>query len=224
MTRNESVIETVVFDMDGVIIDSEPVWQQVRVDLVGEHGGTWTDRDGDATRGLASEVWASRIAEHLGSKVTPDEVFAEVLRRMVVSYQENLPLFPGAVETINTLALDYPVAVASGSPNVLIDVVLAESGLDQVFAAVGYGDETPRGKPAPDIYLGVLSRLGIAPSRSVGVEDSEAGLTAVVTAGMHPIAVIAPDYTPPPELLARTALQINSLSELTADLIASIGI
>lgn len=159
------MIEAVVFDMDGVIIDSEPVWQQVRVDLIGERGGVWTERDGDDTRGRSSEVWSARISERLGGALSPQEVFDEVLERMVTSYESRLPLFPRVVEAIERIAANYTVAVASGSPNVLIDLVLEKSNLHRAAAAVGYGDRVPAGKPAPDIYLDVLERLGVDPTR-----------------------------------------------------------
>jgi HAD superfamily hydrolase (TIGR01509 family) len=216
------MIEAVVFDMDGVIIDSEPVWQQVRVDLIGERGGVWTDRDGDDTRGRSSEVWSARISERLGGSLTPAEVFEEVLERMAALYERELPLFPGAVEAIERIAAGYTVAVASGSPNVLIDLVLDRSGLDGVAAAVGYGDEVPAGKPAPDIYLDVLARLGVGPTRAVGVEDSESGLMSVQSAGMHSIAVVSSDYQLSEEVLGRTAGRIESLDELTVAMIDAI--
>jgi HAD superfamily hydrolase (TIGR01509 family) len=216
------MIEAVVFDMDGVIVDSEPVWQQARIDLIGEHGRVWTGRDGDDTRGRASEVWANRLSERLESAMTPQEVFAEILQRMVARYEERLPLFAGAVDAIQRVANAYTVAVASGSPNVLIDLVLSKSGLDQVTAAVGYGDEMPRGKPAPDVYLDVLNRLDVDPSRSVGVEDSESGLMSVQAAGMHSMTVVSPEYRLSGDVLGPTALQIERLEELTVPMIAAI--
>lgn len=216
------MIEAVVFDMDGVIVDSEPVWQEARIDLIGEHGGVWTERDGDDTRGRASEVWANSISERLEGALTPEEVFAEILQRMVARYEERLPVFAGAVEAIQGVADAYTVAVASGSPNVLIDLVLEKSGLDQVAAAVGYGDEMPRGKPAPDVYLDVLNRLDVDSSRSVGVEDSESGLMSVQAAGMHSIAVVSPEYRLSGDVLGPTALQIERLEDLTVPMIAAI--
>lgn len=217
------MIEAVVFDMDGVIIDSEPVWQQVRVDLIGERGGVWTDRDGDDTRGRSSEVWSARVSERLGGALSPEEVFDEVLERMAASYQERLPLFPGAVEAIERIAAKFTVAVASGSPNALIDLVLDKSGLRAVASAVGYGDRVPSGKPAPDIYLDVLERMGVDPTRAVGVEDSESGLRSVQTAGMHSIAVVSSDYRLPEEVLGRTAVHIERLDELTTSMIDDIA-
>lgn len=217
------MIDAVVFDMDGVIIDSEPVWQQVRVDLIGERGGMWTDRDGDDTRGRSSEVWSARISERLGGALSPEEVFDEVLERMATSYESSLPLFPGAVRAIERIAANYTVAVASGSPNVLIDLVLEKSNLHRVAAAVGYGDRVPAGKPAPDIYLDVLERLGVEPTRAVGVEDSESGLRSVQSAGMHSIAVVSSDYQLPADVLDRTAVRIERLDDLTASMIDGIA-
>jgi HAD superfamily hydrolase (TIGR01509 family) len=218
------MIEAVIFDMDGVIIDSEPVWQQVRVDMMGERRGVWTARDGDDTRGRSSEVWSARLSERLGGELTPEEVFAHVLERMDASYRASLPLFPGAVGAIERIATNYTVAVASGSPNVLIDLVLEQSGLDRVAVAVGYGDEMPNGKPAPDIYLDVLDRLGVDPSRAVGVEDSESGLESVQAAGMHSIALVSPGYQLSGDVLGRTTVQIERLEELTVSMIDQIAI
>jgi HAD superfamily hydrolase (TIGR01509 family) len=216
------MIEAVVFDMDGVIVDSEPVWQQVRVDLIRERGGVWTEGDGDDTRGRSSEVWSTRISERLGGTLTPQQVFTQVLERMAASYRAHLPLFPGAVEAIERIATSYTVAVASGSPKVLIDLVLEESGLHRVAAAVGYGDEVPSGKPAPDVYLDVLGRLGVDPSRAVGVEDSESGLESVQSAGMHSIALVSPGYQVSQDVLGRTAGQIERLDQLTVSMIDEI--
>lgn len=209
------MIEAVVFDMDGVIIDSEPVWQQVRVDLVTEHGAVWTDADGDAVRGSESEFWATMVSQRLAGALTPDEVFEEIMRRMVNVYEEHLPLFPGSVEAIERVGSRYRVAVASGSPRMLVDLVLAGSGLDRIAEAVGYGDEVARGKPAPDVYLDVLSRMDVAPANAIGVEDSVAGLTSLLAAGMRAIAVVSPDYELPPEILARTEARLEALADLT---------
>lgn len=218
------MIDAVVFDMDGVIVDSEPVWQQVRVDLIGEHRGVWTERDGDDTRGRSSEVWSTRISERLGGSLPPAEVFEQVLQRMADSYERHLPLFPGAVDAIERIAAGYTVAVASGSPNALVDIVLERSGLRGVVAAVGYGDEVPAGKPEPDIYLDVLTRLGVEPAKAVGVEDSESGLLSVQAAGMHSIALVSLDYELPDEVLDRTSFQIESLEELTLSMIDAIDL
>lgn len=218
------MVRAVVFDMDGVIIDSEPVWQEVRVAFVGEYGEEWSQADGEACRGRESEVWSAMISDRIGNALGADEVFTEILSRMVDSYDRELPLFPGAVETIERVAGEYRVAVASGSPNVLIDVVLRRSGLDRVCSAVGYGDEVPRGKPAPDVYLNVLEQLDVPPRDAVGVEDSEAGLRAVLAAGMQAIAILSPDYVLPDEMLARTAVRLASLPELTLSTLEQLGV
>lgn len=215
------MIEAVVFDMDGVIVDSEPVWQEARVDLVMAHGREWTNEDGDACRGRSSQEWSTRLSGRIDGALSPPAVFDEVLQRMISSYNAGLPLFPGAVEAIEEVATKYPVAVASGSPRDLIDLVLERSGLRRILSDVGYGDEAKRGKPAPDVYLGVLSRLGLSPSRSVGVEDSESGLRSVLSAGMEAVAVVSPDYQLPEDLVASTALQVGRLSDLSLPVLES---
>lgn len=217
-----TTIEAVVFGMDGVIVDSEPVWQSVRVDLVSDLGGVWTAADGDECRGRPPDVWSRLIANRVQEAMTPDEVFAEVLNRMVSAYEQQLPLFPGAVEAISSIATRYTVAVASGSPNELIDTVLRESGLDSICAAVGYGDQVEEGKPAPDIYLEVLRRLDVQPQYALGVEDSIAGLTSVQTAGMHSVAVVTPECPLPEDVVRQTAIQISQLAHLTAQMIEAI--
>lgn len=216
------MIEAVVFDMDGVIVDSEPVWQRVRVDLMDEHGAEWTGADGDGCRGVASAVWSSRMAARLDAAMSAEDVFSNVLERMVVAYAHRLPLFPGAVEAIERIATRYTVAVASGSPRELVDFVLDGSGLTRLCAAVAYGDEVRRGKPAPDIYIDVLEKIHVAPSHAVGVEDSESGLRSLHAAGMQSIAVVAPDYALPPDILALTAATIDGLGDLTLSVIDAI--
>lgn len=217
------MIEAVVFDMDGVIVDSEPVWQEVREDLVHSHGSDWTKEDGDSCRGVSSDVWSTRISDRLGGALTPGEVFADVIGRMSSAYEAAVPFFPGAVEAMERIAMEYRIAIASGSPNVLIDLVVAHSGLQDRFAAVGYGDEVDRGKPSPDIYLRVLERMGVRSSDAVGVEDSLAGLRSVRAAGMHAVAVASPGYRLPADLIEQTALQLPSLADLTVPMIASIN-
>lgn len=217
------MIEAVVFDMDGVIIDSEPIWQRVRARLVDEHGGVWTTEDGDRCRGLASGNWSARMAQRLDQRLAAAEIFDLTLQGMVAEYEAELPTFPGAIETVELIASEYAVAVASGSPRALIDVVLHQSGLDRVCEAVGYGDEAERGKPAPDIYLDVVRRLGVEPASAVGVEDSESGLTAVQSAGMHSVAVVSPNYVLSNTVLGRAVLVLQSLSELTPGMIRSLG-
>jgi mannitol-1-/sugar-/sorbitol-6-/2-deoxyglucose-6-phosphatase len=142
---------------------------------------------------------------------------------MATSYERYLPLFHGAVDAIERIANHYTVAVASGSPNRLIDLVLENSGLHRVAKAVGYGDEMPAGKPAPDIYLAVLEQLGVDPDHAVGVEDSESGLQSVQTAGMHSIAVVSPEYQLSGDVLARTSLQVENLDQLTVSMISGIA-
>lgn len=215
------MIEAVVFDMDGVIVDSEPVWQEVRVALVSDYDRVWTDQDGDACRGRSSEEWSARISERIEEKLSPDEVFAEVLNRMLSAYEATLPLFPGAVDAIYQVATGYPVAVASGSPSPLIGLVLERSSLREVCSAVGYGDEVEHGKPAPDVYLDVLGRMGASPSSAIGVEDSESGLRSVLSAGMHAVAVVSADYRLPDDLVERTVLQLRSLGDLTLPILES---
>lgn len=216
------MIDVVVFDMDGVIIDSEPVWQEVREKFVHAHGSVWTQEDGDSCRGVSSQAWSTYISERLDGELTPQEVFLGIIEQMASVYDTAVPFFSGAVEAIERIASRYTIAVASGSPNELIDLVIANSGLQDLIGAVGYGDEVVHGKPEPEIYMGVLERLRVEPSSAVGVEDSLAGLRSVLAAGMYPIAIVSPDYQLPDELVERAVLQVPSLADLTVAMIDSV--
>src|ERR1700719_3934245 len=110
------MIEAVVFDLDGVLIDSEPVWEQVRRQLVAEHGGHWAPEAQQRMMGMSTGEWATYLSEDLGVGLPPDTVAALVTERMAARYAERLPLMPGAVEAVRGLAVRWPLALASASP------------------------------------------------------------------------------------------------------------
>jgi HAD superfamily hydrolase (TIGR01509 family) len=217
------VIRTVVFDMDGVIIDSEPVWQTARAAVADAIEREWSDADSDRCRGLSSSAWSEQMAARFGHTLSAETIYDLVIERMVAIYDRDLPVFPGAVEAIERIADRYDVAIASGSPRALIDLALDRTGLRRRCVAVGYGDEVERGKPAPDIYLDVMRTIGAAPSHSVGIEDSINGLRSVQAAGMHSVAVTTPGYQLPDDILAKTAAQVDHLADLHVSVIEAIG-
>jgi HAD superfamily hydrolase (TIGR01509 family) len=212
-------IEAVVFDLDGVLIDSEPVWAEVRRELTVANGGVWAPGAQEAMMGMSSLEWASFMRGQLGVRLAPEAILDGVLARMLERYRGSLPLLPGATATVRRLAARWPLGLASSANRPLIDLVLAEAGLTGCFAVTLSTEEVGRGKPAPDVYLEAARRLGAAPERCAGVEDSTNGLWALHRAGMRVIAVPNPTYPPDPEALALAHAVLRNLSELTVEVV-----
>jgi HAD superfamily hydrolase (TIGR01509 family) len=217
------VIEAVVFDLDGVLVDSEPVWEQVRRQVVAAHGGRWAPDAQQRLMGMSTGEWARYLSHDLGTGLTPGEVAAQVIGQMGASYREQVPFLPGAVAAVRRLAARWPLGLASSSPPVLIDTVLDSAGLRECFAAVMSTEQVPHGKPAPDIYLAVTGRLGRAPQRCAAVEDSANGLRSAAAAGLHVIAVPHPQYPPGPAALAEAGLVLAGLDELTVQAVSELA-
>jgi HAD superfamily hydrolase (TIGR01509 family) len=171
--------------------------------------------------GMSSVEWSRYLHETAGVPDEPEQINAEVVRRMLEAYRGHLPLVPGAVEAVERLAARFPLAVASSSNRPLIDAVLEIAGIAQYFKATVSSEEVPRGKPAPDVYLEAARRLGVAPERCAAVEDSHGGIRAAKAAGMFVIAFPNPTYPPDEESLAQADVVIRSLDELTPELVAS---
>jgi HAD superfamily hydrolase (TIGR01509 family) len=209
------MIEAVVFDLDGVLIDSEPVWEEVRRGLVAERGGHWAPDAQRRLMGMSTQEWARYLSEDLGVGLPPGEVAALVVDRMAARYKERIPFLPGAVDAVHRLAAGWPLGLASSAPAVLIETVLQAAGLRSYFKVTMSTEQVPHGKPAPDIYLTVTARLGVPPSSSAAVEDSSNGLRSAAAAGLHVIAIPHPKYPPDPDALALASLVLSDLDGLT---------
>jgi HAD superfamily hydrolase (TIGR01509 family) len=211
------VIEAVVFDLDGVIVDSEHVWDDVRQDLAEERGGSWHDQASRDMMGMSSPEWSRYMHDVIGLSEPPEEINAEVVRRLEALYREEIPLLPGAVEAVQSLAARWPLGLASSSNRELIDLVLETSGLGRHFKATVSSEEVPRGKPAPDVYLEAARRLGVDPARCAAVEDSENGIRSAKSSGMHVIAIPNPQYPPADDALAVADVVLPSTAALTPE-------
>jgi HAD superfamily hydrolase (TIGR01509 family) len=211
------VIEAVVFDLDGIIVDSEHVWDDVRRELAADRGGRWHDRASRDMMGMSSVEWSVYMRDVVGLGESPAEINAEVVRRMEAVYRERLPLIPGAVEAVERLAARWPLGLASSSNRELIDLVLEVSGLDRLFGVTVSSEEVARGKPAPDVYLEAAGRLGAAPGRCAAVEDSEAGIRSARAAGMRVLVVPNPHFPPGDEALAEADVVLDAVSGLTPE-------
>jgi HAD superfamily hydrolase (TIGR01509 family) len=213
------VIEAVVFDLDGVIIDTEEVWEDVRRGYVAEHGRSFQPDSQDRMMGMSTGEWSRHLAEDVGVPRTPEQVAADVLNRMAARYRDALPLIPGAVETVRRLGERYVLALASSSARILIDQVLATARLTGAFQVTLSTEEVARGKPAPDVYLAAVAKLGLTPAVCAAVEDSSNGLRAAGAAGLAVVAVPHGVYPPAPDALALAGLVVRDLGELTAEAI-----
>ena len=217
------MIEAVVFDLDGVLVQTEEIWDEVRETLVHERGGRYDGAAQRAMMGMSSLEWSHYMHEELGLEETPEEISAEVVRRMLRRYDERLPLIEGAVEAVERIAARWPLAVASSSNRELIDAVLDGSGLGRHFRATVSSEEVPRGKPSPDVYLEAARRVGVPAERCAAVEDSHSGIRSAKAARMLVAAIPNRTYAPDEDALAEADVVLESLAELTPDALAGVG-
>jgi len=214
------VTEAVVFDLDGVLIASEEVWDAVRARYVGERGGRYDAGVQRAMMGMSSGEWSAYLHDQAGVPDEPGEINAEIVRRMLAAYRERLPLLPGAVDTVRWTAARFPLALASSSNREIIDEVLRLAAIAACFRVTVSSEEVARGKPAPDVYLEAARRLGVEAHRCAAVEDSHAGIRSAKTAGMRVVAIPNPSYPPDGEALAAADVAIGTLGELTVEVLA----
>ncbi len=214
-------ITAVVFDLDGVLIQSEEVWDEVREAFVRERGGRYDAEVQRAMMGMSSTEWSAYLHETAGVPDSPAEINAEVVRRMLAAYDAHLPLIPSACDAVERLAAEFALAVASSSNRPLIDAVLEVAGIARHFAATVSSEEVPRGKPAPDVYLEAARRLGVDAGACAAIEDSHGGIRSAKDAGMRVIAIPNPTYPPDEESLSLADATLRSLDELTREKITS---
>lgn len=218
-----SIIQAVVFDMDGVLIDSEVIWRRVREVYAAEVGRRWTQDDQESMMGCSTPDWSERMRERLGlNDFSAAELALEIKRRVLAAFELDLQVRPGAAQALATLGRSWPLALASGSPRELVECAMARTGFGPCFRSILCGDDVAQGKPHPEIYLRSLERLGAAPSSSVGIEDSGNGLRALRAAGMWAIAAPCPEFPLPPEIRALAHAEVASLNALTPGLVAGL--
>lgn len=205
-------MDAVIFDLDGVLVDSERIWDEVRRAVVAEHGGTWRAEATRAQQGMSTPEWARYLVEELGARLTPPEIATIVVKRMAARYAEQPPLIDGAVDVVRQVAKRWPVAIASSSPVILIKGFLDVTGLP-VGAAVS-SEQVGAGKPAPDVYLRAAELLGVAPSECAAVEDTTNGLRSALAAGMAVYAVPNPHFPPDPEVLKQATAVVAKITDL----------
>jgi HAD superfamily hydrolase (TIGR01509 family) len=214
-----SAIQAVVFDLDGVLVDSEHVWDDVREELARERGGRWHDRAQADMMGMSSPEWSRYMHDVIGLDESREQINDEVVRRLLARYAVELPMIEGAMEAVERLAGSFRLAVASSSNRTVIDAVLGESGLERFFEATVSSEEVLHGKPAPDVFLETARRLGVAPRACATIEDSANGIRAAHAAGMRVVAIPNRRYPPSPEALELADEVLPALGALTPSMV-----
>jgi HAD superfamily hydrolase (TIGR01509 family) len=209
------MVEAVIFDLDGVLVDSEGVWNDSRQEVALEHGGRWRTGTPRAMMGMSSVEWSAYMHDVLAVELAPAAISAEVSSRLRQLYSERVPLIPGALDAVGRVAADWPLALASSANREIIDLVLELTGLATHFAATVSSEEVPRGKPAPDVYLEAARRIHTEPERCAAIEDSSNGLRSAAAAGMVVLAVPNRAFPPEDDALALAADVLGSIAELT---------
>jgi HAD superfamily hydrolase (TIGR01509 family) len=204
----------VVFDMDGVLVDTEGDWDAARRQVARDAGGRWHP---DATTdmiGMSAPEWSRYMYDELGVDAAPDEINRRVVAQMLERVGSGPPLLPGAAAAVESLAAQWPLAVASSANRPVIEAVLDASGLARFFKVTVSSEEVARGKPAPDVYLAAASLLGVDPASAVAIEDSANGIRSAVRAGMLVVALPNAHYPPDAEALAEADFILGALDEL----------
>jgi HAD superfamily hydrolase (TIGR01509 family) len=217
------VTEAVVFDLDGVLLDSEALWDRARREVASEHGGHWRDDATEAMQGMSSPEWARYLHDALGVQIPPERIIDLVVTRLLDEYNGGLPLLPGAVDAVRRMGASWPLGLASSANRVVIDAVLRIAGLQDAFSITVSSEEVRRGKPAPDVYLEAARRLGFSPGQCVAIEDSANGIRAGIAAGLPVVVVPNREFPPPGPVLDQAALVIDSLDALSVETMAQLG-
>jgi HAD superfamily hydrolase (TIGR01509 family) len=215
--------DAVVFDLDGVIVDSESAWVEAKRELVDRTGGTWKPEATRAMLGMSSPEWSRYLRDELGVQMAVEEINAAVVAAIERHYREALPLLPGAVDAVRQLAARWPLGLASSSNREIIDLVLEQTGLGEAFAVTVSSEEVARGKPAPDVYLEAARRLDVEPGRCVAIEDSSNGLRSAAAAGMGVVAIPNREFPPDPDALPLADAVLGSIEELTPDVVSRLA-
>ncbi len=216
------MISAIIFDLDGLLVDSEPCWDQVRQKVAAEYGQTWNQADQRQVMGVSTDFWADYMIRRLSLAMSQPEVIERVVGEMLSIYHDHIPYLPGAIQAVHLAASLYPTALASGSERSLIEVVVHDAAMLGMFQAVVCTDDLPHGKPAPDVYLEAARQLDVNPELCVCVEDSPKGILAGKAAGMIVIAVPDMRFSPDREVVQQADVILKSLEEFTAELIQSL--
>jgi HAD superfamily hydrolase (TIGR01509 family) len=213
------LIDAVIFDLDGVILDTEELWNEVREGLASERGGQWSEQAQADMMGMSSVEWSRYMHDVVGLSEPPEEISREVVRRMLERYSQRLPIIDGAVDAVQRTAGRWPLGLASSSNRELIDRALEVSGLAPYFRVTVSSEEVESGKPAPDVYLEAARRLEVDPVHAAAIEDSASGIRSAHAAGMYAVAIPNRAFPPPEDVLALADVVLDSLRRLEPEIL-----
>jgi HAD superfamily hydrolase (TIGR01509 family) len=216
-------IGALIFDMDGVLIDSEGLWNEARMQIASENGGRWRENAQRAMMGMSSLEWSRYMHEDLGVAMEPEQISAAVVSRLERLYREQVPVLPGAREAVVACSEVWPLGLASSANRPIIELVLDLTELRDHFEATVSSEEVPRGKPAPDVYIEAARRLSVPPYRCAAVEDSTNGLLSAAAARMRVIAIPNREFPPDEDAISRAALVVDAIQQLTPGLIEELA-
>jgi HAD superfamily hydrolase (TIGR01509 family) len=212
-------IEAVVFDLDGVIVQSEELWDAARRELAAEHGIDWPEGATDAMMGMSSKEWSRYVHDEVGVPDPPEEINRKVLAWVEKRYREKLPWIPGAREAVKRIGAEFPLGLATSSNREIIDIVVEVGGFEDLLKVTVSSEEVESGKPAPDVYLEATRRMGVDPQRTAAVEDSTNGLLAAKAAGMRVIAIPNDAHPPAEKGLAAADVVLSSIEDLNTGVV-----
>jgi HAD superfamily hydrolase (TIGR01509 family) len=213
-----TVVDAVIFDLDGVLVDSETVWDECRRSVVARHGGSWRADATDAMMGMSSPEWAAYLRDQLGTPLPTSQIIDEVVSLVEDRYRRDLPLMAGAVSAVRDIARQWPLGLASSSNRPIIDLFLDASGLREEFTVSVSSEEVGRGKPAPDVYLEAARRLAVPPQLCAAVEDSANGIRAGAAAGMTVVAVPNTHYPPDSASLELATIVVDDIRDAASEI------
>jgi len=209
------LIEAVIFDLDGLLVDSEPVWFKARKDFMNKFGLEWTKEDHKIQMGVSTEFWANYTFEKIDSRATHETIVEGILGRMISFYEEGeVETLPGADEALSYCSDNFIVGLASGSPLRLINAAIKGKGWEKYFKEIVSSDEVEKGKPAPDTFLEIYKRLDIMPDKTVVIEDSGGGILSGFNSGAKVIAVPNAEMMPSDDILAKASVHLKSLKDV----------
>jgi HAD superfamily hydrolase (TIGR01509 family) len=217
------LIDAVIFDLDGVLLDSESAWLAAKRAVVEEWGGRWKDEASHAMLGMSAPEWSVYMSDELALDRSPEEIDAAVVKRLLEVYRERLPLLPGALEAVERLAARWPLGLASSSNLEVIEVVMEAGGFGRHFRTWVSSEEVGRGKPAPDVFLEAARRMAVDPAACAAIEDSHNGILAADAAGMVVIALPNHEFPPGADALAKARCVLDTPADLTVATITGLS-